>query len=102
MSDTIIPVRIYLIVWASLLILLGITVGVSFIHLGWFNPFAAVTIAFTKAVIIVLYFMHVRYSSKLVWVVAGASVLWLGILFTITLTDYLSRSTLPAPTIWLR
>jgi cytochrome c oxidase subunit 4 len=101
MSDTIIPVRTYLIVWASLLILLGITVGMAFIHLGWFNPVAAVTIAFTKAVIIVLYFMHVRYSSKLVWVFAGASVLWLGIMFTLAFTDYLTRSTLPAPTVWL-
>jgi cytochrome c oxidase subunit IV len=102
MSDVIVPTKTYVIVWASLLMLLGLTVAVSFIHLGWFNPVAAVTIAFVKAVIIVLYFMHVRYSSPLVWAFAAGSILWLAIMFVLTFSEYLSRSLLPAPTIWLQ
>ena len=55
MTETIVSKRTYLLVWGSLLILLGITVAVSYIHLGWFNPAAAVGIAVVKAVIIILF-----------------------------------------------
>ena len=100
MSETIVSPKTYLLVWASLLILLAITVGAAYIHLGWLNPAVAVGIAATKALIIILYFMHVRYSSKVVWVFVGAGFFWLGILFTLALADYLTRAYLPAPTIW--
>jgi len=100
MSKTIIPKKIYLIVWAALLTLLAVTVGVSYVHLGWFNPVAAVSIAAIKTVIIILYFMHVRYSPKLVWIFVAAGFFWLAILFSLSLADYLTRSYLPSPTIW--
>ena len=87
-------------VWVSLVVLLGLTVALAYLHLGWFNPFIAVSIAVIKAVIIVLYFMHVRYSPRLVWVFAAAGVFWLGIMFALTLSDYLTRGYLPVPTIW--
>jgi|SRR5690349_12779344 cytochrome c oxidase subunit IV len=100
MSETIIPKKTYVLVWGSLLILLAITVVVSYIHLGWFNPAAAVGIAALKAVIIILYFMHVRYSSRVIWVFVGAGFFWLGILFVLAMGDYLTRVYLPTPTNW--
>src|SRR5256885_15553343 len=101
MSETIIAKKIYVSVWLSLLVLLAVTVGVAYIHLGWFNPAAALTIAVIKAMIIILYFMHVRHSPKLVWIFVGAGFFWLAILFTLSMGDYLTRAYLPAPTTWL-
>ena len=100
MSETIISPKTYLLVWVSLLILLAVTVWAAYIHLGWLNPVVAVGIAVTKALIIILFFMHVRYSSKVVWVFVGAGFFWLGILFVLALGDYLTRAYLPTPTIW--
>jgi cytochrome c oxidase subunit 4 len=100
MSATIVPKRIYLFVWMSLLVLLAITVGVAYIHLGWLNAAAAVSIAVVKATIIILYFMHVRYSPRLLWVFVGAGFFWLGILFVLSLGDYFTRVYLPLPTVW--
>jgi cytochrome c oxidase subunit 4 len=100
MSETIVPRKTYVTVWAALLLLLLSTIAVSYIHLGWLNPVAAVGIAAMKAAIIILYFMHVRYSPRLVWVFVGAGFFWVLILFAITFGDYLTRGYLPAPAIW--
>jgi cytochrome c oxidase subunit 4 len=100
MSETILPKKTYVVVWLSLLILLAVTVGTAYVHLGWFNIAAAVTIAVLKAVIIILYFMHVRYSPKVVWIFVGAGFFWLGIIFVGTLTEYFTRAYMPMPTIW--
>jgi cytochrome c oxidase subunit 4 len=100
MSETIVSKSTYILVWAILLVLLVITIGVSYVHLGWLNPVAAVTIAVIKAVIIILYFMHVRYGPKLVRVVIAAGFFWLMILLALTMGDYLTRRYLPTPTIW--
>jgi cytochrome c oxidase subunit IV len=94
-------VRTYITVWVSLLVLLGLTVGAAYIPLGEFNTITAITIAVIKAVIIGLYFMHLRYSSRLNWVFAGAGFFWLLILFTLALGDYATRSRMPSPTVWL-
>jgi cytochrome c oxidase subunit 4 len=59
-------------------------------------------IAFAKAILIVLFFMHVKYKAKLVWLYVGAGFFWLAILFVISLGDYLTRSWLPSPTMWAR
>jgi cytochrome c oxidase subunit 4 len=61
----------------------------------------AVTIAFTKAVLIVLFFMHVKYKNRLVVVFVCAGLFWLGIMFALTLGDYLTRGWLPRPTAWI-
>lgn len=100
MSEVILPIKTYVFVWALLLLLLAATVGAAYVHLGWLNPVVALSIAVVKAVVIVLYFMHVRYSSRLIWVFVLGSVLWLGIMFTYSFGDYLTRSYLPSPTIW--
>jgi cytochrome c oxidase subunit 4 len=60
----------------------------------------AITIAITKALLVMLYFMHVRYSGRLIWIFAGAGVFWFLILIVLTLADYLSRGWLPLPTTW--
>jgi cytochrome c oxidase subunit IV len=93
--------RTYFKVWAALLLLLGMTVGVAYIHLGPLNTAAAITIAIVKAVVIALYFMHLKYSARLVWVYAGAGFFWLLLMFTFSFGDFLTRSWLPPPTIWL-
>ena len=98
MSETVIPKKTYVFVWASLLALLGATVAIAYVHLGRFNAAAAFTIASIKAVIIILYFMHVRYSTRLTALTAVGGLFFLGILIAMTLNDYASRGlVLPVP-----
>jgi cytochrome c oxidase subunit IV len=92
--------KTYFRVWAALLLLLGLTVGVAYIHLGPFNTIAAMSIAVVKAVVIGVYFMHLRNSSRLTWVFAGAGFFWLLIIFTLALGDYATRSWMSPPTVW--
>ena len=60
--------------------------------MGPFNPIVALAIACTKATLVILFFMHVRYSNKLTWITVGAGFFWLLILITLSLSDYLSRA----------
>jgi cytochrome c oxidase subunit 4 len=92
MSETIVPPRIYYTVFLVLLVLTGLTTGVAFFDLGLFSPIVALTIAVVKASLVVLFFMHLRYSTRLTWVVGGAGIFWLGILLTLSLSDYLTRA----------
>jgi cytochrome c oxidase subunit 4 len=82
----------YLAVYVALMVLLILTVGASFIDLGRFNTTLALIIAIVKAVLIILIFMHVRYQPRLMWFFAGAGFLWLGILITLSNSDYLTRN----------
>jgi cytochrome c oxidase subunit IV len=92
------PVRTYLVVFAILVALLVATIGVSFLPLGRsFGLAVALGIAFSKAVLIAIYFMHLRSSNRLTWVFSGAALLWFGILIVLTLNDYLTRSWLDIP-----
>jgi len=100
MSEHIVEKKTYFGVFAALMTLLGATVVIAYIHLGKLNVIAALTIAFVKAVIIVLYFMHVRYSSRLLWIFVGAGFFWLLILFSLSFSDFLTRGWLPQPTAW--
>src|SRR2546422_3364330 len=100
MSETVIQPKTYLSIWVALLVLLALTVGAAYIHLGRLNPVVALSIAVIKAVIIMLYFMHLRYSMRLTWVFAGAGFAWLAIMFVLALGDYLARPYMPKPTIW--
>lgn len=76
--------------WALIALLLA-TVGISFLNLGIFNSVVALAIAFTKMLLIILFFMHVRYSSRLVWVAACVGFFWLGILLVLAMGDYITR-----------
>lgn len=82
----------YLLVFLTLLTFTGITVGAAYIDLGVFNPIVALAIASFKAVVVILFFMHVKYQSHLVKVTVGAGFFTFLVLITMTLTDYMSRA----------
>jgi cytochrome c oxidase subunit IV len=88
----VVPTRIYYAIFATLMVLTGVTVAVAYIDLGPWNAVAAVAIACFKAMIVVLYFMHVKYSTRLVTLTVVAGIYWMGILFALTLGDYLTRA----------
>lgn len=83
--------RTYYLIFLALMLLLALTVAVSFVDLGAFNELIALAIAAVKAVLVILFFMHVRYSSRLTWVFAAAGFVWLLIMVGWTFSDYLSR-----------
>ena len=87
-----ISAKVYLSVFAALLGFTALTTGIAFVDLGRIgNISVALTIAVIKAVLVMLYFMHLRYSSHLTIVFASAGVFWLGIMLVLTLSDYVSR-----------
>jgi cytochrome c oxidase subunit IV len=86
-----VPTRVYYWNFAALMILLVITLVAAYFDLGEWNLLIAITIAVIKAVLIVLFFMHLAYSTRLVRVFAGAALFWLIIMFTLTLGDYFAR-----------
>ena len=81
----------YFTVFGALLVLTFLTVWVSRIDLGAMNTTVALTIAIVKAALVILFFMHVIHSTRLTWVVVLGSFLWLGVLFVLTFSDYLTR-----------
>jgi cytochrome c oxidase subunit 4 len=91
MSEHIVPKSTYYTIFAALMVGTAITVAVAFVDLGALNTVVALTIACTKAALVVLFFMHVKYSTRLTWAVVVGSVFWLGIMLALTLSDYLTR-----------
>jgi len=96
-SNHVVPLKVYFTVFFSLLALTFITVQVAFVDLGVFNTVAAIGIACIKASLVVLYFMHVRYGTRLVWVIVAAAAVWFIILIGLTMGDYGSRAWLMLP-----
>jgi cytochrome c oxidase subunit IV len=84
--------RFYLGIWAILMALLFVTWRVAVMDLGRWNIVAAMSIAVFKMLMVILYFMHVRYSSRLTWLFVAAGFFWLSIMFTLTMGDYLTRA----------
>jgi cytochrome c oxidase subunit 4 len=76
-------------------VLTATTTAVSFVDLGPWNTVVALAIAFFKATLVVLFFMHVKYSPRLTQVTVGGGLLWLAILILITLSDFMTRGWLP-------
>ena len=97
MSETIVSPRTYVVVAAALLALLALTAVVSEIDLGPLNVVVALLIAVVKASLVVLFFMEVRYHSKVTWLFAAAGFFWLAIMLTLTLTDTVHRVPLAFP-----
>ena len=91
MSAHVLPKTTYYSIFAALMVLTAVTVGVAFVNLGALNFPVAIGIAITKATLVVLFFMHVKYSSRLTKMIVGMAFFFLAILFGLTLTDYLSR-----------
>ncbi len=87
----IVPLRIYFSVFAALMVGTALTVMAARVDLGPMNIVVALAIAGVKAALVVLYFMHMRYSHRLNWIFAGAAVLWLFLLVGVTMADVLAR-----------
>jgi cytochrome c oxidase subunit 4 len=85
------PRTLYYLVFLALIVGTVLTVVVAKFDLGPFNNVVMLTIACAKALLVILFFMHVRWSSRLTWVVAGSGFVWLLIMFGLTMFDYLSR-----------
>ncbi|MEK6333606.1 MAG: cytochrome C oxidase subunit IV family protein [Acidobacteriota bacterium] len=96
MSEHIVYPRVYITIFLVLMVGTGLTVMAAFRDFpGPLNAVVALTIAVIKATFVVLYFMHVRYSSRLIWLVIAAGLFWLAIMFALTISDYSTRSWLP-------
>lgn len=85
----------YFLVYAALMIGLIATVAVAYVPLGSWNLVVALTIAFTKAILVVLIFMHVLNSPRLTWIAVFAGLIWLAIMLSLMMADYMTRSWLP-------
>jgi cytochrome c oxidase subunit IV len=85
------PLGLYVGIFATLMVLTGLTVGAALTDLGPYNTVVALVIACTKAVLVVLFFMHVRHSSRVVWAVVAGGFFWLVLLLLLTLSDYITR-----------
>lgn len=98
MAEVIVSRKTYILVWIALLILTAVTAGVSYINLGEWSGFIAILIASTKALLVALFFMHLRYTNqKMAWIIALSGFFWLSILFGLSMTDYATRNFLNVP-----
>jgi cytochrome c oxidase subunit IV len=84
--------KTYLLILLALMVLTATTTGVAFLDMGIFNPIVALAIACIKAVLVILFFMHIRYSSKVMMLTVGAGFFTFLVLITMTLSDYISRN----------
>jgi cytochrome c oxidase subunit 4 len=92
MSEHIMSSKFYYIIWIALLCLTGVTAAVAFVDLGPLNTVVALVIATFKAVLVVLFFMHVKYTSeKLTKVVLVSAIFWLFLLLALSMADYGTR-----------
>ena len=91
MSGHVAPKSLYYLIFLALMVGTGLTVLVAKFDLGPLNNIVMLTVACAKAMLVILYFMHLRWGSRLTWVVAGSGFFWLLILFSITMADYMSR-----------
>ena len=94
MTAHVVPVRVYLAVFAALVVFTAGTTAVAFLDLGRMNVVIMLVIAVTKATLVVLYFMHVRYGERLTQVAIGTAVAFLLVLIGLTLSDELVRGVL--------
>ena len=92
MSEYIVPRKTYYIVWAVLMFLMVLTAVLSRVPLGAWNTPIALAIAVAKALLVLLFFMHVKYEHyKITWVMVIGGFFWLFLLLGLTMTDYLTR-----------
>ena len=91
-TEHVVPKRVYYVVFAILMLCTYLTVQIAFFDLGPLNAIAALVIAVFKATLVVLFFMHVRYGTRLTGAVVLGSLLFLAILLALTMGDYLTRS----------
>ena len=99
MSGHVSPIKVYIGIFLTLMALTAITVFVAYINLGQLNKILALGIASFKATLVVLYFMHVKYASRMTKLIVISGLFFLGILLTLTMTDYASREWVNPPAI---
>ena len=87
----VVPLKIYFLIFFALMLGTALTVAVAFFDMGFLNTPIALVIALIKATLVILFFMHVKYSPKLVGVYAVSGFLWLCILLALTMQDYYTR-----------
>jgi cytochrome c oxidase subunit IV len=92
MAEHIVPKKTYYLVFAALIAGTLLTTGIAFVDLGPFNTVVAITIAICKAILVILFFMHVKYSGRLTWIFVLAGFFWLAILLCLGMADYLTRT----------
>lgn len=100
MSEQIVPVRTYVIVFVALLALAALTTAAAGVDLGIFNTVVALAIAATKMTLVALFFMHVWYKRGLTRIIILASFFWLALLMTLTLVDVFTRGWIAQPAPW--
>jgi cytochrome c oxidase subunit 4 len=99
MAEHVTSRKTYFAVFGALLVLTALTVMVAKVDLGWANNVVALGIAFTKAILVLLFFMHVRHSTRMTMLTAAAGFFWLALMLGVTMMDYWTRlsSLLPVP-----
>ncbi|HEX8775877.1 MAG TPA: cytochrome C oxidase subunit IV family protein [Pyrinomonadaceae bacterium] len=99
MSEHIVSKKVYFVIFGALMVGTGLTVLAAFKDMDTMfhgaNTVVALTIAVIKATLVVLYFMHVRYSSRLIWVIVVSGIFWMAIMFALTFSDYSTRAPMP-------
>src|SRR3990170_1192241 len=95
MSGHVAPKSMYYGVFGALMVGTALTVLVAFYDLGPLNNVLMLGIAIAKALLVVLFFMHVRWSTRLTWLVVASGFFWLLIMFSVTMTDFLTRGWVP-------
>jgi cytochrome c oxidase subunit 4 len=99
MSGHISSVKLYIGIFLTLMVLTAVTIAVAYVNLGQFNKVVALGIAGFKATLVVLYFMHVKYASRLTKLIIVTGLFFLAILFGETMIDYGSRTWVNPPAI---
>jgi cytochrome c oxidase subunit 4 len=95
MSGHVAPKSMYVGIWLALVVGTVLTYLAALVDLGALNNVVMLAIACTKATLVILFFMHVRWSTRLTWVVAASGFFWLLIMFGLTMQDYLTRGWVP-------
>ena len=101
MASHVVSLKIYVSIFAALLAGTALTIQVAFLDLGHLNIYMAMTIAVIKALLVVLFFMHLRYSSSLTKLFVSAGILWFAILVALTTSDYFTRDWQTRPEGWV-
>ncbi len=96
-AEAVVSRKTFFLVYVALMVLLVLTYVASLFNLGFVGIVIAMAIAACKAVLIILYFMHVKVSRQLIWIAAIVGFIWLGIMMGLTFNDYLSRNWLGVP-----
>lgn len=100
MQGHVVPKKLYFFIFGTLLALTALTTAMAFVDLGEWNTIVALVIACCKATLVVLFFMHLRWSPRLMRIVLLSALLWLAILISLTTTDIFSRDWSPIPEGW--